>query len=202
MVKQWNMTKAKETKFSYTNRCIEIRLQRGVNGGKWSVKEENLYINVLELISAKFVILTFTKGQSNIAIHLQIDNETARSNLLEMGGTQNGELLHISKSIWSYLLSKQISLSAEHLPSGLNVHADWESRNTKDNSKWKLDVSVLQEIATLGQLTLDLFTSRLCHQLLQYIAWKPRPGSIAADAFLHPWDRKYGFAFSPFSLIS
>ena len=52
------------------------------------------------------------------------------------------ELLNVSKSIRSYLLSKQIAISAEHLTSALNVHADWESRNAKGNSEWKLDVSV------------------------------------------------------------
>ena len=111
-----------------------------LTGWKLSKKEENLHKNVLELIAAKFAILTFTKGQSNIAIHMQIGNKTALSYLLKMGGTHNKELLHISKSIWNYLLSKQITISAEYLPSALNVHA--ESQNAKNNSKWKLDFSV------------------------------------------------------------
>ena len=35
----------------------------------------------------------------------------------------------------------------------------------KDNLEWKLDLSVFQEIAThMGEPTLDLFASRLCHQ--------------------------------------
>ena len=43
-------------------------------------------------------------------------------------------------------------MSAEYLPSALNVHVYWESRNVKDNSEWKLDVSVFQEITTqMGQ---------------------------------------------------
>ena len=65
-------------------------------GGKWSEKE-NLHINVLEVIAAKFAILTFTKGQSNIAIHLQIDSKTALSYLLKMEGvgyTQQKTLAH------------------------------------------------------------------------------------------------------------
>ena len=65
--------------------------------GKWSEKENNLHINVLESIAAKFAILTFTKGQSHIAIQLQIDNKTALSYLLKMRGTYYKELLHISK---------------------------------------------------------------------------------------------------------
>ena len=140
-------------------------MQWGVNWGKWS-EIENLNINILKLIAAKFAILTFTKGQSNIAIHLQIDNKTGLSYLLKMEGTHDRELLHISKSIWSYLLSKQIAMSAEYLPSALNVHADWESRNAKDNSEWKLDVLVFQEIVThMRQPALNLFASKLCHQL-------------------------------------
>ena len=75
-------------------------------------------------------------------------------------GTHTRELLHIIKSIWSYLFSKQIAISTEYLPRALNVHADWESRNTKDNSEWKLDVSVFQKIVThMGQPILDLFAS-------------------------------------------
>ena len=60
----------------------------------------------------------------------------------------NRELMHISPSIWSYLLNKQIAMPAEYLPSALNVHADWESRNAKDNSEWELDISVFQETVT------------------------------------------------------
>ena len=92
---------------------------------------------------------------------------------------------------------------SEYHPSALNVHADWESLNAKNNLDWKLHVSVFQKIVThTGQPTLDLFASRFCHQLPHYIAWKPDPDSIATDAFLHPWDREYRFAFLPFRLIS
>ena len=55
---------------------------------------------------------------------------------------------------------------------------------------------------THGITNSDLLPSRLSHQLLQYIAWKLGPCSIARDAFLHPWDMEYSFAFPPFSLIS
>ena len=58
-------------------------------GAKWSEKEENLHIIVPELIAAKFAILTFTKGQLNVAMHLQIDSKTALSYLLKMRDTHN-----------------------------------------------------------------------------------------------------------------
>ena len=84
--------------------------------------------------------------------------------ILKMRGKHNREFLHISKSIWSYLLRKQIAISEEYLPSALNVHADWQSRNVKDNSEWKIDVSVFRNIATLmEQSNLDLLASTFCH---------------------------------------
>ena len=94
-------------------------------------------------------------------------------------------------------------MSAEYLPSALNVHVYWESRNVKDNSEWKLDVSVFQEITTqMGQTN----SGSVCIQTLPPTSsihcMETRPGSIAADVFQHPWDREYSFAFSPFSLIS
>ena len=52
---------------------------------KWSEILISFHINVLELIAAKLGILTFTKEQSNIGIHLQIDSKTTPSYLLKMG---------------------------------------------------------------------------------------------------------------------
>jgi len=54
-------------------------------------------------------------------------------------------------------------------------------------------------ITHFGKPTVDLFVSRLCHQIDQYMAWKPDSKSFATDAMQQPWE---GFAFPPFSLIS
>ena len=102
-------------------------------GGKWSKKEQQHHINVLELMAVKFAVLTFTKNLSNLSIHIQMDDKVALSYLLKMGGGggYSLELLKINKSIWHYLLSHGIIISAEYLPSKLNVRANWESRNAK-----------------------------------------------------------------------
>ena len=47
--------------------------------GTWSYQERTKHINVLELTAVKLAILTFTKGKSVTAIHLQIDNITAKN---------------------------------------------------------------------------------------------------------------------------
>ena len=86
---------------------------------------------------------------------------TALSYLLNMGGTQNKHLIEISVNIFT-------------------VWADWTSRNLQDSRKWKFCPTVLKQICShLGKPLLDLFASRLCHQLPQYIVWQPDPQSVA-----------------------
>ena len=78
---------------------------------------------------------------------------TALSYLLHMGGTQNKDLIEISVIIFT-------------------VWADWTSRNLQDSRKWRFCPTVLKQICShLGKPLLDLFASRLCHQLPQYIVW-------------------------------
>ena len=187
-------------------RCFNKRLGvyfKGVSiGGKWSKEEKHFHINVLELLALKFAILTFTKNLSHLTIHVQVDNKVALAYLLKMGGTRSPQLLKISKSIWNYLLSHQITITAEYLPSRLNVRADWESRNATDSSDWKLHQKVdLKITKLLGTTTVDLFASRLCHQLPQHKAWKPDLNSFVTDAMQQDWNKMFGFAFPLFSLI-
>ena len=65
-------------------------------GGPWSREEQKLHINVLELKSIKLALLTFTKFRKINHLHLQIDNMTALSYLLKMGG---GDSQHATTSL-------------------------------------------------------------------------------------------------------
>ena len=56
-------------------------------GGKWSVEERKLHINIVELLAVKNAILAFTKEKTINAIQIQTDNTTALSYLLKMGDT-------------------------------------------------------------------------------------------------------------------
>ena len=143
-----------------------------------------------------FAILTLTKNLLHLTIHVQVENKVALACLLKMGDTRSLQLLKIRKSIWNYLLSHQINITAEYLPSRVNVRADWESRNATNSSDWKLHQKVyLKIIKLLGTPTVDLFRSRLCHQLPQYMAWKQDPNSFATDAMQQDWNKMFGFAF-------
>ena len=144
----------------------------------------------------------FTYSLRRSVIHLRVDNMTALSYLLNMTGTQSKQLIKISKQIWSYLLEKKIRLTAEYVLSIDNHLADWESRNFQDSSAWKLCSMSFKTICKkFGTPLVDLFPSRLCHQLPRYMSWRPDPQSIAADALHHDWKNQFCYAFPPFSLI-
>ena len=110
-----------------------------------------------------------------------MDNKVVLSYLLKIEGTRSLELLKLSMSICHYLLSPGIMITAEYLPNKLNAQTDWESQNARNSSDWKIH-QVLSIIERFRYPTVDLFASRLCHQLPQYLGWKPDPNSIATAA--------------------
>ena len=116
---QWEENSSTGTLYDHSNRCLNKRLGaycKGVStGGKWSKEEKHFYINVLELLALKFAILTFTKNLSHLIKDVQVDNKVTLAYLLKVGGIRSPQLLKISKSIWNYLLSHQVTITAESL---------------------------------------------------------------------------------------
>ena len=53
-----------------------------------------------------------------------------------------------------------------------------------------------------GQTQVDLFADRTDTQKTLHVSWKPDPFALATDAFTIQWDKKVGYAFPPFCLIS
>ena len=150
-------------------------------GGTWT-KEEKLHINILELMAVELAVKTFTRNRKVSSIHLQIDNTVALSYLIKMGGTKSWELTKISKKIWHYLL--EIRLTAEWIQTQLNIVADWESRNVKDSTEWKLSQTIFQKICkAMGTPNIDLFASRVSHRVPTYLSLKADPCCQAVDAF-------------------
>ena len=136
------------------------------------------------------------------AVHLQMDNMTVLSYLLRMGGTRSKELTSIAKEIWDFLLKKQIRIIAEYLPGVLNTQADIASRHFHDSSEWLLSPQVFQQICQVwGRSDMDLFASRLFHQVPAYMAWRPDPYSQATNALQQKWAHPSPYAFPPFSLV-
>ena len=90
----------------------------------------------------------------------------------------------------------------EYLPSSLCKVADLEFRCKVDSSEWVLCPHVFHNLCLkLGTPTVDLFASRVSHQVAQYVAWKLDLYSIATDTMSIPWTQGHCYAFRPFCLV-
>ena len=78
------------------------------------------------------------------AIYFRIDNTTALSYLVKMVGTKSKYLVELAKEIWKCFLHHGIKITAECLSSSINVEVDWQSRNSKNHSEWKLLPEIFQ----------------------------------------------------------
>ena len=74
---------------------------------------------------------------------------------------------------------------------------------SKDLLEWMLNPWVFQQILLKmpGIEVLDLFASRINHQLTAFVSWRPEPGAMACDAFNLNWGLMKEYLFPPFCLI-
>ena len=174
--------------------CQEI-----TTGGPWSLMETSYHINYLELLAAFLAVQCFTKNHPRpLTIYLHMDNTTAIAYLNHKGGTTSPPLCNLAKQAWEWCMSQNITLVANHLPGYLNTTADRESRTLQDRWDWQIHPSIFQRInQKWGPLSVDLFASRLTHQLPEYYSWRPDPYAKATDAFLQTWSGKMCYANPP-----
>ena len=86
-------------------------------------------------------------------------------------------------------------------------------RNSQPNSRCQIpNLSVLSQMTIasfgiqenkhlLGSCQVDLFATRLNHQLPCYISWCPDPFTTSTDAFHGKWTGFLGYAFPLFALV-
>ena len=149
-----------------------------------------------------FALKAFVKTDKINYVHLRVDNTTTVAQINTMGGTRSQKLFMITRELWQYCISKQIIVTAEHLPGVLNEIADRESRVFHDSSAWKLLSTILVQIErVLGTTDVDLFADRLTPQKSRYISWIPDLGAMVIDAFSVKWNAMNAYVFPPFCLI-
>ena len=179
------------------NKTMDIK-----TGGDWSIQEQTLHINVLELKACKLALFTFCKNEHNIHVQIFLDNSTSVSYINKLGG-KKPELNDIARSIWLWCIDRNIHLTAAHVAGSLNVEADEMSRKKgNDDLEWSLDESVFNKLKNRHpNLEIDLFASRLNHKLPCYVSRFPEPDAWAVDAFSLIWSNNSFYIFPPFSLI-
>ena len=134
-------------------------------GGRWTPSEASRHINLLELQATFFGLKSFADHTRGIHIQLQLDNTTAVAHFNNMGGSKSLELDQLANDLWGWSISREIWVSAVHIPGISNIDADEQSRNFNDEHEWALNTGALQEItAEYPDLTTDLFATRLNHK--------------------------------------
>ena len=177
---------------------------QGVRTRGLSFQQESntLHINALELKAALLFCESFHCQRKAVACPPENGQQDSSGLCLKMQGTRSSVLVEIAQELWGYAVRRQITLTAEYLPGKYNHEADWESRQFRDSSNWKLNPSIFQALDQLwGPLEIDLFADRLNAQLMNYVSWFPDPSAQATDAFQIPWSKLNGYSFPPFSMI-
>ena len=171
--------------------------------GRWT--EEDLTpmnINFLEIMAAKFAILSFCKEYTPKHIRIMTDNTTTESHINHQGGTSSPRCNAVAREIWEWAEHHDVWLSAAYIPGTLNIDADEQSREFDDATEWSISDFIFNEIVQMwGAPDIDLFASRINTKTPSYISWKPDPNSVAINAFTVPWDYSLIYCFPPFSII-
>ena len=171
-------------------------------GGQWSTSEQEMHINCLELLAASLAIQTFAKERQNINILVRTDNVSTRAYINHFGGTHPWPMNHLAIQVWKWCIDRKIFLTAEHLPGIMNQVADKESRTVRDRCDWMIHPHLFAQIERkMGPLEVDMFASRLTHQLPRYFSWRPDPAAEAIDAFSQVWSQLQGYANPPWCLL-
>jgi len=171
-------------------------------GGQW-LPSDIQHINCLELKAVYFAIKSYCKNNRFKHVRIMTDSQTAVTYINHMGGTRSVACNNIALSIWDFCIKQNFWVSAAHIPGVDNTIADNQSRHFCDNTEWQLlpehFTAITQSLNFMP--TVDLFASRINHQLNEYVSWHPDPNTIATDAFTIPWTNIKFYAFPPFSII-
>ena len=172
-------------------------------GGRWSISEASLHINVLELKAIELSIQALLDNAFNQEIQVQTDNTTAVAYINHKGGTRSRACNEVARDIWTWCEKRKIWIEAVHLPGALNVEADYESRHFTDDTEWSLNPLLFDQICNKwGTPRLDLFASRLNHKVRNYVSWCPDPGAQFVNAFARSWSNLgFLYIFPPFRLL-
>ena len=118
------------------------------------------------------------------------------------GGTRSPSLSAIALELWSLVLKIRSWVTATHIPGILNVDADTASHQFNPRVEWTLDPSIFRKIVYRFYLPeVDLFASRLSHQVERCVSRYPDPGAIAVDAFLQDWRKWKSIIHPPVNLL-
>ena len=168
-----------------------------------SFEQAEFHINIKELMAILFGLKSLANSLHDTHIKILSDNTTAVASVNKFGSIKSKECDRVATAIWNWAMSRNIHLSASHIPGVDNLEADAESRKMEVHTEWQLKPSIFDHVCRVLDFlpSMDLFASRINHQLPLYMSYRPDPGCVAVDAFLEHWHNIAFYAFPPFAII-
>ena len=169
-------------------------------GGRWNWKEKvKSHINWLELKAAFLALQAFLPQLKHQHVQIGIDYKIAMTYINNLGGTRLHRLTSLALEMWNFAADRNLTLSAVYVPGEENQIADKKSRVFKDSLEWMLHPAVFQALQNeVGCFSINLFATRVNHQVPAFVIWRPEPGAVATDAFNVKWDFQLAYLFPPF----
>ncbi|XP_053389192.1 uncharacterized protein LOC128552195 [Mercenaria mercenaria] len=196
-VSLWILSDASNIGFGSS--CLQ---KEGKTGGRWTTYEAQNHINYLELLAIFFALKSWAVDQNHVHIGVQSDSTTAIAYINNLGGMQNKAMDMLAKEIWQWCISRNLFVTAYHLPGCENVEADYMSRNFSDTTEWMLKRQIYSRLTSqLFMPNIDLFASRLNAQIEKYVSWTPDPNALCSNAFSLDWSVFKPYVFPPFRLL-
>ena len=171
--------------------------------GFWSLSEQDLHINILELDTVFLIFQSFYKNYSNCSILIRSDNTTVISYINKQGGSCSARMCSIALNLWSFCISRNIMINSLYISSVKNKKADSLSRMSCNDHSYFLPQSIFNDIQSSLPffLTNDYFASRLNYKLPIYFSLNRDPYSFGVNAFSVKW-RANAYLFPPIPLIN
>ena len=148
----------------------------------WSLPENKLHINYLELKAVFLALKEFQDLCADKIVLMPTDNTTVVSYINKEGGMRSGTLCALLWRILTWCTRHQVTLKARHIPGRLNVVADKQScLGQTIQTEWSLLQEVFQTICSRWHRPqIDLFATRFNNKLPQFVS--PVPDSLASSS--------------------
>ena len=189
----------------FTGTSIEgwgTHLDKHTARGTWSLLENKLHINYLELKAVFLALKEFQDLCSDMLPLVATDNTTVVSYINREGGMRSGPRCALLWRILTWCTRKLVTLKARHIPGQLNMVADKLSRLGQTiQTEWSILRQVFQIICSRWHRPqIDLFATRF-NKLPLFVSPVPDRLASAVDALSLPWEDLVAYAFPPAAIL-
>lgn len=171
--------------------------------GLWSVDEESLHLNVLEMRAVRLALLHFHLPPGSSVLGAT-DNTTVVAYVNNLGGTKSWTLWKETLALFEVVKTSQVTLAARYIPGKLNVIADGLSRRGQVlPTEWSLHPDVVRLIFDhWGSPLVDLFATRHNKKCAAFVSPVPDREALDIDALSMSWEGMDAYAYPPTQILS